>query len=166
MKYTKNQVTIDAIQYTGRNDKECLEFCPKAVDPITNNPCLMIETLEGDLTTCSVGDWIIKGVEGEFYPCKNSIFQKTYTATSDLAATNAAKLYSIAENMIAGVKWYETNSTLVGIATLHGGFEITKELWLVDGDYSEELAKAAVLIKIREEIQNHLRFTSMLSMLK
>lgn len=36
-----------------------------------------IETLEGSMTA-SPGDWIIKGVEGEFYPCKPDIFRKTY----------------------------------------------------------------------------------------
>ena len=38
---------------------------------------LIIETLEGDMK-CSIGDWIIKGVNGEFYPCKPDIFEKTY----------------------------------------------------------------------------------------
>jgi hypothetical protein len=38
---------------------------------------LMIKTLEGDFTA-SPGDWIIKGVKGEFYPCKPDIFEATY----------------------------------------------------------------------------------------
>ena len=38
---------------------------------------LIIETLEGDMKA-SIGDWIIKGVQGEFYPCKPDIFEKTY----------------------------------------------------------------------------------------
>ena len=38
---------------------------------------LIIETLEGDMTVYE-GDWIIQGVEGEFYPCKPDIFEKTY----------------------------------------------------------------------------------------
>ena len=41
------------------------------------NPVLKIETLEG-VMKASVGDYIIKGVNGEFYPCKPDIFQKTY----------------------------------------------------------------------------------------
>lgn len=40
-------------------------------------PVLEIETLEG-VMTASVGDWIIKGVKGEFYPCKPDIFAATY----------------------------------------------------------------------------------------
>jgi hypothetical protein len=38
---------------------------------------LIIKTLEGDMRA-SIGDWIIKGVQGEFYPCKPDIFEKTY----------------------------------------------------------------------------------------
>ena len=45
------------------------------IDPATG--LLMIRTLEGDVRV-SIGDWIIQGVEGEFYPCKDSIFRKTY----------------------------------------------------------------------------------------
>lgn len=40
---------------------------------------MLISTLEG-VMTANVGDWIIKGVNGEFYPCKDEIFQKTYEA--------------------------------------------------------------------------------------
>lgn len=40
---------------------------------------MVIWTLEGDMTA-SAGDWIIKGVKGEFYPCKPDIFEMTYTS--------------------------------------------------------------------------------------
>ena len=43
----------------------------------SDNPDLVIYTLEGDCHTL-VGDWIICGVKGEFYPCKPDIFEKTY----------------------------------------------------------------------------------------
>ena len=39
--------------------------------------CLYIKTLEGEMKA-SIGDWIIRGVNGEFYPCKPDIFEKTY----------------------------------------------------------------------------------------
>ncbi len=38
---------------------------------------LKIATLEGEMNV-SVGDWVIKGIKGEFYPCKPDIFEKTY----------------------------------------------------------------------------------------
>ena len=76
MKFRKKPVIIDAIQFLG-NDQECIKFCPSAVDPETDKAELHIPTLEGEMI-CSYGDWIIKGVQGEFYPCKPDIFKKSY----------------------------------------------------------------------------------------
>ena len=44
-------------------------------EPVNGSP--FIRTLEGDMTI-SKGDFVIKGVNGEFYPCKPDIFEKTY----------------------------------------------------------------------------------------
>lgn len=86
MKYRKKPVVIDAIQYTGNNDYEIskwsnnLVYSSPVLEPTENNPSgsyLQIKTLEGVMTAI-VGDWIIKGVNGEFYPCKPDIFEKTY----------------------------------------------------------------------------------------
>lgn len=49
------------------------------IDPAEGS--LMIRTLEGDMRA-SYGDWIIRGVRGEFYPCKSDIFEQTYEAVS------------------------------------------------------------------------------------
>ena len=76
MKFRKKPVVIDAIQFTG-NAGECINFCPIAIDPESTKALLVIPTLEGNMTV-SLGDWIIKGVNGEFYPCKPDIFEKTY----------------------------------------------------------------------------------------
>lgn len=76
-KYKKKPVIIQAVQFTGHNDKQCLQFCPKARDPIDNKANLIIDTLQGDML-CSIGDYIIKGVKGQFYPCKPDIFEMTY----------------------------------------------------------------------------------------
>ncbi len=75
--FRKKSIIIEAIQFTGHNDKECLDFCPIARDPIDRMPNLIIPTLEGDML-CNVGDWIIKGTAGEFYPCKPDIFDTVY----------------------------------------------------------------------------------------
>lgn len=77
MKFRKKPVVIEAIQFTGKNDAECLMFCPSAVDPPEHEANLIIPTLEGNMY-CRIGDWIIQGVNGEFYPCKDEIFRKTY----------------------------------------------------------------------------------------
>ncbi|KHQ51108.1 hypothetical protein [Mameliella alba] len=47
------------------------------VDDAVDSFCLIIPTPEGDMKALP-GDWIIKGVKGEFYPCKNDIFERTY----------------------------------------------------------------------------------------
>jgi hypothetical protein len=74
MKYRKKPVEIDAIQWTGDNKLEIFDFCNMSY---INNQELRIQTLEGSMIA-SVGDYIIKGVKGEFYPCKPDIFELTY----------------------------------------------------------------------------------------
>lgn len=82
MKFRKKPVVIEAVQFTGANDAECMAFCPLAHDPDDRRPSLIIPTLEGDMLV-SLGDWIIKGVKGEFYPCKPDIFAATYEAAEE-----------------------------------------------------------------------------------
>ena len=76
MKFRKKPVVVDAIQWTGENDFEMSSFLFTDWHKYVND-CLVIKTREGEMTA-SVGDWIIKGVAGEFYPCKPDIFWETY----------------------------------------------------------------------------------------
>ena len=83
MKYRKKPVVIEAIQWNGNNLKEVKNFVDEKVllcdYPRGNHEQveLRIETLEGDHLVTK-GDYIIKGVKGEFYPCKPDIFEQTY----------------------------------------------------------------------------------------
>ena len=78
MKYRKKPVVIEAMQFTGRNDEEVAAFTGRAgYDPDDKAPSWIIDTLEGRMLA-NPGDWIIKGVAGEFYPCKPDIFEQTY----------------------------------------------------------------------------------------
>ena len=81
-KYRKRPVVIEAIKWTGDNLKEIQNFA-KGFREITTSKHfknrLAIITLEGTMTV-SVGDFIIKEVLGEVYPCKPYIFEKTYEA--------------------------------------------------------------------------------------
>lgn len=79
MKYRKKPVVIEAVQWTGNNHAEMCEFIDPEVFEIIPRVGLVIHTLEGD-HHASPGDYIIKGVNGEFYPCKPDIFAKTYEA--------------------------------------------------------------------------------------
>lgn len=74
-KYRKKPVEVDAVQWTGNNVDEIEEF--GSLDVWFNENELYVITLEGTMKA-SVGDYIIKGVHGEFYPCKPDIFAKTY----------------------------------------------------------------------------------------
>ena len=81
-KYRKKPVVIEAVEF--KDEIHCFEELDKLeMDPIRvdyknpDKPVIKIETLEG-IMIGQVGDFIIKGVNGEFYPCKPDIFKKTY----------------------------------------------------------------------------------------
>lgn len=80
-KYRKKPVVIEAIQFTGWNWTECRQFMSDKslvfTQEMSKQESLSIETLEGTMTA-NIGDYIIKGVQGEFYPCKPDIFEMTY----------------------------------------------------------------------------------------
>ena len=83
MKYRKKPVIIEARQFkTNNDDGTCMEKLATWIrlnDGVVknDNTNLYIETLEGT-HKAEVGDWIIQGVKGEFYPCKPEIFDMTY----------------------------------------------------------------------------------------
>ncbi len=82
MRYRKKPVEIEAFQYDGNilNAPEWAQQAWKNRKIITNTDStneLVIETLEGDMLA-HIGDYIIKGIKGELYPCKPDIFELTY----------------------------------------------------------------------------------------
>lgn len=79
-KYKKKPVIIEAVQWTGENLSEIDKFTQAKVK--NHGLVLIIPTLEGDMYA-SLGDYIIKGVNGEFYPCKPGIFAKTYEEVTE-----------------------------------------------------------------------------------
>ena len=94
MRYKKKPVEIEAIQWTGINLKEIKEFVDESLihtiydgawevgeAPVVVD--MQIRTLEGNMQV-SIGDYIIKGVQGEFYPCKPDIFEQTYEPISEV----------------------------------------------------------------------------------
>lgn len=76
-KYRNKPVVIEAVQWTGDNEREIYDFGVSY--SVARSGRLVIDTLEGEMLA-SVGDYIIKGVQGEFYPCKPDIFEATYEA--------------------------------------------------------------------------------------
>jgi len=79
-KYRKKPIIIEAIQWLKQGDHpEVFPIPDKYTDfvPVLEGATGCIKTLEGHYFV-TPGDWIIKGVNGEFYPCKPDIFEKTY----------------------------------------------------------------------------------------
>ena len=78
MKFRKKPVVIEAVQFDGETfPGDFLGVSTTGVSAQVSNRTISINTLEGTMTA-SEGDWIIKGVKGEFYPCKPDIFELTY----------------------------------------------------------------------------------------
>jgi len=94
-KFRKKPVVIEAVRATGtpQSNREIIDWARGSRTPAymdtrfvrlddgnvlaDSTQCLTIATLEGAMWV-DPGDWIIKGVEGEFYPCKPSVFDQTY----------------------------------------------------------------------------------------
>lgn len=92
LKCRKKPVEVDCVKWNGVNRTEIEKFCGYEsvefkVDIIGSviGLQLIIKTLEGDMVA-NRGDYIIKGVNGEFYPCKEDIFNKTYEIVGEYSA--------------------------------------------------------------------------------
>jgi len=91
MKYRKKPVVIEAVEWTGQNLFDVITFTDGKPDlssdiqkhkwqeycELVATSGFKIKTLEGWMRA-RIGDYIIKGVQGEFYPCKPDIFEQTY----------------------------------------------------------------------------------------
>jgi hypothetical protein len=97
MKYKKKPVVIDAVQWTGENHREVFDFLTENafdkesmqvsgehfyIDHYKVQGGLIIKTLEGE-HLASIGDFIIRGIKGEYYPCDPEIFEQTYEKVED-----------------------------------------------------------------------------------
>ena len=122
--YRKKPVTIDAIQWTGENLHEVICFTDGPPDiksdhagmrweeykALVARDGLKIFTLEG-VMNASPGDWIIRGIKGELYPCKPDIFELTYEPASARApdpriAELEAEVAALRRNVRGWVEWH------------------------------------------------------------
>jgi len=96
-KYIKKPVAIEAVVWTGGNHREMFDFLEEKYDSSISTDGenffisharvqggLVIKTLEGE-HIASIGDYIIKGIKGEFYPCREDIFKATYYTEQEYA---------------------------------------------------------------------------------
>lgn len=82
--FRKKPIIIEAFRFTDETKNRVFNWVTtnrraafENDDFENGDPCMYIDTLEGEMKV-SIGDWVIKGVNGEFYPCKADIFEKTY----------------------------------------------------------------------------------------
>lgn len=75
-KYVKKPLEVEALQWTG-NEEEMAEFLGVMFVLVDLDQKLIVDTLEGTMKG-NLGDYIIRGVRGEYYPCAQSIFEETY----------------------------------------------------------------------------------------
>lgn len=127
-KFRKKPIVIEAVQWTGANVNEVLPFFGD-FSKLPNNGAyvnpgighcppegtLTIPTLEGDMTA-SAGDWIIKGVNGEFYPCKPDIFEKTYELAKSSPQTEQAEREMFEREHVTpgSVEWDQERRMYIG----------------------------------------------------
>jgi hypothetical protein len=123
-KFRKKPVVVEVVQWTGANVQEVTNFlagfdvhiaplggvrsdfdlecsrCVARFDYTVSPPALTIRTLEGD-HLASAGDWIIRGVKGEFYPCKPDIFAATYETAEPVMASLPNRFTNISYEVTA-----------------------------------------------------------------
>lgn len=126
--YRKKPVVVEAVQWTGENHAEMCEFIDPEAFGIIPRIGLVIHTLEGD-HHANPGDYIIKGVNGEFYPCKPDIFAKTYES-STLTPPNEwvsveDRLPGVSGNYICAVK--DKNGS---VWTIPAEWSLEMKMWI------------------------------------
>jgi len=130
-KYRKKPIVIEAIQWTGSNLNEIKEFVGEAliydivdtawkVGKGVPRVDMQIKTPEGN-HECSKGDYIIKGIKGEFYPCKPDIFEATYEKVNDEnteTITKETSLNVIVKSLVEGANSFVMKCPTCGRQTI------------------------------------------------
>ena len=150
LRFTKKPVTIEAIQWTGKNLREVITFTDgppdtrshhagmawEAYADLVARDGLKIYTLEGKMLA-NVGDWIIRGVKGEYYPCKPEIFAATYERTAHVQ--NPAEIEHVAGDVSKNGE--EMNMSAQQPVAQQGAVEAAHEGMTVKGDGAAMLGK-------------------------
>ena len=130
--YMKKQAVIQAIVWNGNNVEELDSFMDSSDYHFDDGDFdLYIETLEGD-HKANKGDYIIKGVKGEFYPCKPDIFEMTYEEVQKC------------EGAPDNDDWKRNRSFSDAIEWLKEGHKVTRKGWNGKGMYLWHVPEATV----------------------
>lgn len=149
MKYQKKQIQIEAIQFTRNNWTEILAFTNNTahtlrIEKRINGECTcIIPTLEGE-HIASENDYIIKGVEGEFYPCKPDIFAKTYSEVSKNSENNI----SPNSRSITAVEWLVNE-----IDMQYPEINVRCKEWMIDKAKQMDKEQQDLLLECRLQLE-------------
>jgi len=157
--YRKKPITIQAVKWDGSNasTSEIQEFIDaesiKVI--VAMAPCndmIVIPTLEGPMMA-NVGDYIIRGVEGEFYPCKPSIFEKAYECLASAPAPAPACAHEY-DRYLPGVT-YTPPGTGPTDKLIPGGFSVCHKCRRVEtvfpGDKAPTIFERGRLLDLEAE---------------
>lgn len=157
--YIKKQVQIEAVQFTGENIEEIETFIGKklsTIEAVNVDTKLIIPTLEGDMKA-SKGDYIIKGIKGEFYPCKEDIFKNSYDEVKPSFITEGQKRVRLSFNPSALTRVEDFKKTMAkAIDLLVEEAELVKvslydmrekEYNSLNSDFQREIATAKTQIQ-------------------
>jgi hypothetical protein len=91
MEFVKRPITVEAVQWTGDNQTEVSALLREGSGVLSfSGDNVLCETREGTMMA-DLGDWIIRGIAGEIYPCKPEIFEATYEEVSPQSEGDAAE---------------------------------------------------------------------------
>lgn len=145
MRYRKKPLEINALRWTGNNLQEIKDFAGDDVSFTKRMNLndeevisLKVKTKEGVLEA-PVGSYIIRGIEGEYYPCDPQIFHKTYEPVEKVEITLYSEKMRENNNLPEGVHIMPTQDGDVATISTHKGEEIVS-----DGDYILRLPNGVV----------------------
>ena len=157
--YIKKQVQIEAVQFTGENIEEIETFIGKklsTIEAVNVDTKLIIPTLEGDMKAIK-SDYIIKGIHGEFYSCKEDIFKNSYDEVNPSFITEGQKRVRVSFNPSALTRVEDFKKTMAkAIDLLVEEAELVKvslydmgekEYNSLNSDFQREIATAKTQIQ-------------------
>lgn len=152
MKYRKKPVIIEAVQFDrSKAEKDVAKYYPMVTDLASSTTALGVEeredrffisTLDGSMTVID-GDYIIQGVEGEFYPCKPDIFEKTYDVASQPPQLN--------DNQKIVLEWLKSETILTREAPILSVNAFSDKNLL--GKLPDKVRKAYKLLTCKQEYE-------------
>ncbi len=152
MKYRKKPVIIEAVQFDrSKAEKDVAKYYPMVTDLASSTTALGVEeredrffisTLDGSMTVID-GDYIIQGVEGEFYPCKPDIFEKTYDVASQPPQLN--------DNQKIVLEWLKSETILTREAPILSVNAFSDKNLL--GKLPDKVRKAYKLLACKQEFE-------------